>query len=1182
MKYLVLICITLILILPGICSVKDNFSTPSTEINELDPGLIQGSPAEIKVVEEDHERSTRANGVGDQTPFSNDWVEGVYNIEFQEPAFVNIDASFEVYEIYLGTVYGNVTSADIRAWAGGDPGSTVITYLKSHVEKNIFSKFLEITFPNGDYNYQSSVVSTSSLTLSGYVIIDEHAYFTDTELNEYNITNVNELIDGSLKMGAKITQTLKLAAKAGHSNEFEISVPKYSIYQHPDQLTISHPNDEDRDSDYIVVKRIDNKDGNVSESEYLHDIVLKSANPTPALKTGVKEDVNIQLEIDVVNFDEIYIRDSLLEISVVDLRESNIDLPQNITDLFFMSSDGIRLFYENGVIDENDIRDEIDGELTKTSESLEERLNSTHPIDLELTWDFASINALEPLYYLEDTGVYTRMGVGRSVKGYIKSTDMIEPHFFETNLTQNAIFGFLNAGAEAEINLRLKIKYDYKLNLTLPEGLRLKGELGRPGVRDSYLIPESETDDIIVISKNAPVYYSNQALIYTLIDIKELDMKNFNQFVSEVKIEVEGTLHRILSSAHSSFNTILPPEVTMTYVNSDAFRLAYYENLIDLKEITDEIYDIIQSNLTNVFEGNITPSIKFDEKSMKFDGDINDMDDDAPIKFTITAEGEMNIGSGGGGTFGSLMGPSQYNYDDLRLQAFISHEIELPLVGKHGWNTTYKIIMPRYIEIVGTPKLENLTGTTTDIETGTADEGRHYMKITIFSDDPGVKNIKAVIGIEINITPWYFMSKIIIPIILSLILLIIIIYIYILRRKKRKALEKETGVAGVTVQDLTKYDEKKMKGKGKKKYPRGEERDRDSNGDLVIEEYPEEEPFESSSQETGKDKGDKFMPSSFDRIYPPGSTKTDYKRMVKDMVPKHKGKLERGKRKKSIRKKSRIKKQSKRKGKGKGKKKLATSLSIFLLLLSILTLYPPLTTGQPNDEYISSPSNIPLFEFFTTSTIVPSESEELSFNLINRYSFNMENVTLKLNIFRYVTLDKSKDIGKVDSPPTIVHGSGGTRYTILDSQSILFQWTNFQNNSVEQLKIKISTSKSTSQGTYFIRMNLTFEYQSEIYIMKSRGYYSQAEWDLADLTAAPTDPGEINLTALDVDGIIPDTSFRVKDPIPFWPLVMFIGFCVVFAFLAGLFYMMDEQGKFPELKIKIDRVSEKVFRKKHN
>jgi len=395
MKYLILVYVIVILIIPGICLNRSNNSNPSNDVIDNDPNIVQEPSLEFD--NGPQHPSTRANGV-DETPFSNDWVEAVYKIEYQEPAFVNVETTFAVYEINLGTVYGNVTAADIRIWAGGDPSSTVITYLKSHVEKNIFSKFLEITFPNGDYNYQSSVVSQSSLdaaevddyqppidlSISGYVIIDEHAYFSDSELNEYNITNVNELIEGSLKMGAKITQTLKLGAKAGHYNEFEISVPRYSLYQHPDQLTISHPKDEDKESDYLVVKRIDNKDGNQSEFEYLHDIVLRASNPTPALKTGVKEEVYIQLELDVINFNEIYLRDSILEISVVDLRESTIELPQNITELYFMSSDGIRLFYENGVIDETDIQDEINEELTKTSDSLEEKLNSTNPIDLEL------------------------------------------------------------------------------------------------------------------------------------------------------------------------------------------------------------------------------------------------------------------------------------------------------------------------------------------------------------------------------------------------------------------------------------------------------------------------------------------------------------------------------------------------------------------------------------------------------------------------------------------------------------------------------------------------------------------------------------------------------------------------------------------------------------------------------
>jgi hypothetical protein len=1181
-KYLLLIYLILILIVPNVI-IYENCQEPKMDISESGPIIEPIPPIETEVESEIDLISTRSNGDDDETPFSNDWVEGVYGIEFQEPAFVNIETEFEIYEIDLGEIYGNVTAADIRVWSEGNPGSTILTYLKSHVEKNIFSKFLEITFPNGDYNYQAAVVTPSTLTvenvndyyppveisITGYVILDENTYFSESELDKYNITNINDLIEGSLKMGAKITQTMRFAAKAGHYNEFVISVPRYSIYQHPDQLTIYHKYDEDKESDYVIIKRIDNKDGNISEIEYMHDIAFRSSNPTPALKPGIKEDIDIQLEIDVQNFNEVYIPNSLLEINVVDLRDSTITLPQNITELSFMSSDGIRLYYANGIIDENDIQEHIDDQLSKTSDSLEEKLNSTRNIDLELSWNFASIIDVDPLYYIEDTGVYTRMGSSRAVKGYIRALGVIEPRFFESNLTQKTIYGFLNAGAQAEVDLRMKIKYDYSINLTLPEGLRLKNKIGIPGLRDSYLINELEANEILIISKNAPDYDSNRADINVEIDINELEMVNLNQFISDIKIEVKGVLFRILSSAHAGFSTILPKKISMEYVNSDAFRLAYYENLLDLKEITDEIYDIIQANLTKVFEGSIVPSIQFDEKSMDFDGNIDKMDDDVPIKFTIIAEGEMKIGSGGGGTFGSLSTTTRPDYDGMVLSSFVSHDIELPLVGKYGWNTSYKIIMPHYIEIIGTPKLENLTGSSTDVHTGTADDGRHYMEITIYSEDSGVKNLKAVVGIEINITPWFFLSKIIIPLILSCILLISIIYIYFKRRKKQKLLEKETGVAGVTVQDIAKHDKKRSKKKGKNKYFRGVARDQKSHHDMVIEEYPEDVPPEPSSS------GEQYMPDSTKELYTTRSGETDYKKMVREMVPKHEGKIEKKKHKKL----ETAKGKKKSKGKRKGRKKLGSVLSVFILI-SISMLFPSTTVGQYDEDFISKPGNIPVFQFSKTSSIEPGDSGELKFSIENRYPFNMENVTLNLNIYKYVTLEKSKDVKNIDNSPKIVHGSGGTRYSILDSQTIMFQWSSIHNNTQENVKIKISTSKETLEGTYFIRMSLSFEYRSEIYNMKSRGYYSQEEWDYAKNTATPTDPGEFNLTALDVNGIIVDTSFRVKEPIPFWPLAIFIGLCILFAFLAGLFYLMDEHGKFPKLKVKIDRVTEKIIKRK--
>ncbi len=1138
------------------------------------------------------EYTTRSNGgVGDETPFADDWVEATYNIQFQEPALVNLDAKFLVHEINLGTIYGNVSAAQIRVLSDGDESSTIITYLKSQIEKEIFGKFLEITFPEGDYNYQSSSVDESTLqattgidnyhpaievTLSGYAILPDMSYFNKFELAEYNITNLNDLIEGSLKMGAKVTQILKLGAKAGHKNEFQLSVPFYSSYQHPEQLIISYPLDEDKGSDYLVVRTIDNKDGIAAKIESLNDLTFRAVSPTPDLKAGVNEDINIQLDLDVLHFDEIYLRPSLLEIAVVDLSSSSINLPENITGLSHMSSDGIRLYYDNGIIDEEDIQESIDAELAITASNLQTRLNSSTAMELVLEWDFTTIVELEPLYYLEDTGTFDYMGSDRPIKGYVTARDKIVPHLFETNFTVNTIYGFLNAGAEARLNLRIKSKYDYNINLTLPQGLRLKGMLGKPGTRDNYLISEYDADDILLISKIAPVYRSNRAFIDVEVDIKELEMVNFNEYVTEVRIEVEGVLHRILSSAHSGFNMVLPDSITMAYVNSDAFRLAYSENLIDLNEITDEIYNIIYTNLTKVFEGTIEPNVQFDTSSMQFNGDINKMDDEVPIEFKITAEGDMKIGSGGSGLLSSFIAAIDnlkwdnglLNEDDFKLAAFISQDIEIPLVGKPGWNTTYKIILPHYIEIIGTPELENLSGSATEVVTGTVDGGRHYMQVTIYSDDPGITELRTVATIDINITPWYFLSKIIIPLILSIILLILIIYIYLKRRHKSKILEQEIGGEGVSVTDLNKYKLVRPKRKGKQRHIT----DLEFVDELKRE--PGAEPDFYSEQ--GEEPIDfDHMSTISDESYSGPTTRADYKQMVKEMVPGHQGKIKRNKDKAG-----RNKGRRRRSPKNKGRKKVMSGLSIILILLLFAIASPLKVHSQVDDEYISSPGNIPQFEFTSPATIIPGDAGRLNFKIENRYSIIMTNVTLTVNIFKCVTIEDTKEVEGLKDAPKIVHASGGTRYAILDGQTIQFQWSKLNNNTQEPIRIKISTLKDTHQGTYFVRMNLTFEYESRVYILNSRGHYSQAEWDYAHLTSNPTDPGDINLTALGVDGIIPDTSFRVKDPIPLWPLILFAGLSVFFAVLAGIFYFMDEHGKFPKTKAKLDRFSERFHRKR--
>ena len=78
--------------------------------------------------------------------------------------------------------------------------------------------------------------------------------------------------------------------------------------------------------------------------------------------------------------------------------------------------------------------------------------------------------------------------------------------------------------------------------------------------------------------------------------------------------------------------------------------------------------------------------------------------------------------------------------------------------------------------------------------------------------------------------------------------------------------------------------------------------------------------------------------------------------------------------------------------------------------------------------------------------------------------------------------------------------------------------------------------------------------------VKSRGYFTNAQWEAAtDQLNLNQSIGGINITYLGVDGILVDTSFSVKKPMPMWPLALLIGLTVLFAVLAVVLYLVEEE-----------------------
>jgi len=108
--------------------------------------------------------------------------------------------------------------------------------------------------------------------------------------------------------------------------------------------------------------------------------------------------------------------------------------------------------------------------------------------------------------------------------------------------------------------------------------------------------------------------------------------------------------------------------------------------------------------------------------------------------------------------------------------------------------------------------------------------------------------------------------------------------------------------------------------------------------------------------------------------------------------------------------------------------------------------------------------------------------------------------------------------------------------------------------------LTITTSGDTDKGTYFVRHHIVFTYNDTEFEMSSRGYFTWDQWEGFDYSNLYY---QLDGSA----GIVPDSSFSVKDPVPLWPLATLITLCVLFGALAVVFYLAEEHGdQYPRLK----------------
>ncbi len=240
------------------------------------------------------------------------------------------------------------------------------------------------------------------------------------------------------------------------------------------------------------------------------------------------------------------------------------------------------------------------------------------------------------------------------------------------------------------------------------------------------------------------------------------------------------------------------------------------------------------------------------------------------------------------------------------------------------------------------------------------------------------------------------------------------------------------------------------------------------------------------------------------------------------------------------------------------KKSLAVTVFVVILVSMLTTV-----SIQAYVTEVSDPGRAnKILSDFTTPVIKPSESGVLSFNISNEYEGDFEDVRFTVGIYGHADLDQEKDISEIDRPP-VFRGSGTTIRT--------FDLGSRPSGSTIPVELIIQTDRKTEKGVYFVRFEIEFTYgpTGNYSVLRSRGYFTDEDWEFATRRPSEGDPnysGSINITHLEVNGIIPDTSFSVKTPIPRWPQYLLGGLAAFFGIFAVMLYMQEEYNSFPWLE----------------
>jgi hypothetical protein len=188
----------------------------------------------------------------------------------------------------------------------------------------------------------------------------------------------------------------------------------------------------------------------------------------------------------------------------------------------------------------------------------------------------------------------------------------------------------------------------------------------------------------------------------------------------------------------------------------------------------------------------------------------------------------------------------------------------------------------------------------------------------------------------------------------------------------------------------------------------------------------------------------------------------------------------------------------------------------------------------------------------TLPAATPGGASTLGYAVADPLPEPLGNVSLTFSVYAFNPYPGTGTTGvPADGPQLSAMGASGSSVNLTTAHLAA-------HTSGWSVPVEVSVPAAAPAGSYAIRDSLSFDLNGTRYVLESIGNFPPAEWQRANVLAngSPT----INLSALGISGILPETALLVHNPAPLtYALWAVLGAGVAFA-LAGGYVALRRRG----------------------